>query len=67
MSDWQPIETAPYSTSVLAWLHLPKNPDASGPVIGLWVSLKSIEFDSGSNPFGSVPYLRHDSEKATPP
>lgn len=34
MSDWQPIETAPYSTGVLAWLHLPKNPDASGSVIG---------------------------------
>lgn len=34
MSKWQPIETAPYSpTWVLAWLHLPKNPPASGPVI----------------------------------
>lgn len=31
--DWQPIETAPYATFVLAWLYLPKNPPASGPVI----------------------------------
>jgi hypothetical protein len=31
--DWQPIESAPFSKWVLAWLHLPKNPPASGPVI----------------------------------
>ena len=31
--EWRPIETAPYGTSVLAWLHLPKNPIASAPVI----------------------------------
>ncbi len=30
---WQAIETAPYATPVLAWLHLPKNPLASGHVI----------------------------------
>jgi hypothetical protein len=27
--DWQPIETAPYATPVLAWVFLPKNPPAS--------------------------------------
>jgi hypothetical protein len=31
--NWQPIETAPYETNVLAWLHLPKNPIASAWVI----------------------------------
>ena len=30
---WMPIETAPYGANVLAWLHLPKNPIASGPVV----------------------------------
>jgi hypothetical protein len=30
---WQPIETAPYGKPVLAWLFLPKNPQASGCVI----------------------------------
>ena len=30
---WQPADTAPYGTSVLAWLYLPKNPIASGIVI----------------------------------
>ena len=33
MGEWQPIETASYSDWVLAWLHLPKNPSANGPVI----------------------------------
>lgn len=31
---WKPHDTAPYQTWVLAWLYLPKNPIASGPVIG---------------------------------
>ena len=31
--EWRPIETAPYATWVLAWLHLPKNPIASAPVV----------------------------------
>lgn len=34
---WQPIETAPYGINVLGWLHLPKNPQASGLVIALRV------------------------------
>ena len=33
MSEWMPIESAPYATRVLAWLYLPKNPVASGPVV----------------------------------
>jgi hypothetical protein len=30
---WRDIASAPFSEWVLAWLHLPKNPPASGPVI----------------------------------
>lgn len=33
MVEWRPIETAPTQKTVLAWLHLPKNPGASGPVL----------------------------------
>jgi hypothetical protein len=33
MNGWQDSSTAPYTTWVLAWLYLPKNPPASGPVI----------------------------------
>ena len=31
--EWRDIESAPYATSVLAWLYLPKNPIASAHVI----------------------------------
>ena len=31
--DWQPVETAPFAQLLLAWVHLPKNPQASGWVI----------------------------------
>lgn len=32
---WQPVDTAPYGTQVLAWIYLPINPIASGPAIAV--------------------------------
>lgn len=31
--EWQANEAAPYEKTVLAWIYLPKNPEASGPAI----------------------------------
>jgi hypothetical protein len=44
--EWQPIETAPYGTRVLAWLYLPKNPRASAIVIGERVYVEKNEPES---------------------
>lgn len=43
MMEWQPIETAPYATNVLAWLFLPKNPMASSHVIAQRVFVEEDE------------------------
>lgn len=31
--EWQPIETAPEGRWIIGWLHLPKNPQASAPMV----------------------------------
>lgn len=46
MMTWQPIETAPYSTNVLAWLHLPKNPLADAHVIAQRLYVQEDEPES---------------------
>ena len=49
MSDemnWQPIEKAPYGRWLLVWLHLPKNPAASMPVIAQRVCIEQDEPES---------------------
>ena len=44
--EWQPIETAPYTTNVLAWINLPKNPRASGVSVAQRVFLEIDDPDS---------------------
>jgi len=44
--EWQPVETAPYATTVLAWIYHPKNPIASGPAIAIRCFLEEDEPES---------------------
>ena len=51
MADWQPIETAPVQGYVLVWIHLPKNPPASGPAIAVREAFHGEPTDDELGPY----------------